>query len=74
VAHQMRKPPKTYAQRRDAAFKSGLLAFKEGKAMSDCPINKHQGLRRGWLDGWLSGSAARTVSGPTGITASAANG
>lgn len=55
----MEKPGKTYAARKQAAFNSGLLAFKEGTAVSACPILKHKGLAQSWKEGWLSGNAAK---------------
>jgi hypothetical protein len=55
----MSQPVSTYLKRKQAAFDSGLLAFKAGQALDTCPIRKHQGLARAWKEGWLAGSAER---------------
>jgi hypothetical protein len=55
----MSKRTRTYAERKDGAFHAGLAAAKDGKALTDCTILKHQGLARAWKEGWLSGNAER---------------
>lgn len=55
----MGKTPRTYAARKEAAFQAGLAAFRAGKAVTDCPILKHQGLKTAWREGWVSGSSER---------------
>jgi len=55
----MRKPARTYSERKQAAFNAGLNAFKEGQPITACPIKKHQGLQQSWKEGWLAANAER---------------
>jgi len=55
----MRKPARTYSERKQAAFTAGLNAFKAGEPLTACPIKKHQGLQQSWKEGWLSANAER---------------
>src|SRR5579871_5978084 len=58
VQHQMKKP-RSYADRKQAAFNAGKQAYKDGKKVDECPIQKHQGLQRSWREGWIACEAER---------------
>lgn len=48
---------------RASAFRSGVLAFRDGKQKSDCPYGwKSRGYDTAWLRGWIA--AKRTWGSP----------